>query len=123
MTEKEAASWRRGIQILLNICSSADASPAHYRWALSCMFATNVRGSTGMLHYSDLYLLSKCANARLEMLESALRTVEENELRDQLPTWLRVRSTAGHHELTAEQVNRMLLQSCTSSDVLAALFS
>eukprot|EP00966_Prymnesium_polylepis_P121090 2798640-Prymnesium_polylepis.1 len=144
-----AARWANGLQVLRRMVSSA-ASPAHWRWALSCMAATSAQGAEGFLHPKLLRSLLVRANAAASLssrlIEKALQSVEVQ--RRLLPSWLttspepassrelssresgmstpsaRKRLRNRRHRLNAQEICDLLLHLCTSSsNEMASLFN
>eukprot|EP00966_Prymnesium_polylepis_P112344 2598681-Prymnesium_polylepis.1 len=61
MRGNEATNWIAGLNMLL-LMIPRSASPAHWRWTLSCIKATSTRGATGFLPRSNLRALLRVAN-------------------------------------------------------------
>eukprot|EP00966_Prymnesium_polylepis_P086313 1998132-Prymnesium_polylepis.2 len=108
----------------------AIASPAHYRWALSCMAATSERGATGFLLKSELLALVVRANGSirlgLDALDETIRSFEEREQLLELPKWLKPSPAKEQDHIKrmfgTRLVTGLLLKLCTSSDEIARLF-
>ena len=127
MVEDMSCFWVESLPALL-IQVPKLATPAHWRWALRCMAATNRRGATGHLRRSELGLLLRRSNASprlvLKDVNEALRSFEKTEQQQNSPVWLRAPPT-GHEnckQVNAQHGVGMLLSLGTSSKVIAALF-
>jgi len=127
MPGDKAAAWCRGLRKLLSMVPRL-ASPAHSRWALSCMAATSARGRTGFLRRSELLGLLRCANQHLsggeinEVHRVAQSVVDEEEQLG-VPQWLRP-SWGGDQPkaITARHIVEVLLRSCTASQDIERLY-
>eukprot|EP00966_Prymnesium_polylepis_P150093 3467223-Prymnesium_polylepis.1 len=120
-------AWLMGMNTLRNTIP-ASGSPAHWRWAISCMSATSERGASGFLRHSEVRTLLRRANARpdenVAVVDEALRSTREYEQLLNLPHWL-TQGPAGADQtkhLNARQVTGMLLRLCTSSQMIARMF-
>jgi hypothetical protein len=127
MPLNKANIWVQELSRLMEMLP-ATATPAHWRWAYSCMAHTSSRGKVGRLRRSELLSLMRCANASASLgmgkLDGALQIVQETEDGLELPQWLRAcRSSSGNRRqvLNARQVIGMLLHQCTSSMELSDL--
>eukprot|EP00966_Prymnesium_polylepis_P182610 4230976-Prymnesium_polylepis.2 len=127
MPEYNTKDWLSGIPTLLDMIPRV-GSPAHARWALSCMAVTSERGAAGFLRRSELptLMLRANASARLstEQLEMIIDLVEESEVK-QLPKWMRsAASTHGHqHKLmNARQVIETLVRLSVHCIAISELF-
>eukprot|EP00966_Prymnesium_polylepis_P318941 7366565-Prymnesium_polylepis.1 len=123
MPNETAVVWKEGLRELLSAFPRL-ASPAHWRWGLSCLAATSRRGRTGLLRPSELRSLARYANASSRIngasLTQILSSVEQNEQLE-LPPWLQ--SAESEPELLhARQMTQMLLVLCTQTPQLTALF-
>ena len=128
MLEARATAWAHGLQRLLNLVPNT-ASPAHWRWSLSCMAATSERGATGYLRSSELRALLVRANASSRMttheLEAALQHVGEREDEAELPQWLHGAATVDSHRhnlLAAQKIAGLLFQLSTASHHITQQF-
>jgi len=127
-----AKPWLDGFRALLQLIP-ASASPAHWRWAVSCMAATSLRGATGFLYRANVGLLFEHANVSTNLSEATMMAAHACFIHaDKLPRRQREgemgwRSatpvgTKGHKLLNARQVLELLLQLCTFSPDIARLF-
>eukprot|EP00966_Prymnesium_polylepis_P122128 2823063-Prymnesium_polylepis.1 len=94
----KASAWVDGLQLLLEMLPRL-ASPAHHRWAISCVVATGTGSPIGSLPSTRLRILLKMANASARLstnaIQDAVRSADERIDRQNLPTWLRA---AGHQD-------------------------
>jgi len=129
-----AEHWNESLGGLLSTYTRV-ATPAHWRWALSCMAATSARGATGFLRHSELRSLLRYANASADLsrkeLEEAIEEIESHSEprleRKDLPRFLRsshgsVNPSHHHKQLTARQVTALLLRLSTSSAAITEVF-
>jgi len=134
MSAHNAARWDESLKSLLSTYTRV-ATPAHWRWALSCMAATSARGATGFLRHSELRSLLRYANASADLsrkeLEEAIEEIESHSEprleRKDLPRFLRsshgsVNPSHHHKQLTARQVTALLLRLSTSSAAITEVF-
>jgi len=121
-SEAKATAWATGLRALCRMLPPI-ASPAHYRWALSCMSATGNRGQGALLPRSEIRSLLRCANASITLhtaeLERALQLVRDSEQQQHL--WSRCK-VAGR-AFNARQVTHLLMRLTTSSGDISELFN
>jgi len=130
MLAAKSVAWAAGLRALLKTVLRI-ATPAHWRWSLSCMAATNRRGTTGVLRRSDLRALLRRANANPVLgldtaaLEGAVATFEENEVagRSFGPKLSSAVGSQGQGLLNVQQITGLLLQLSTESKMISGLFS
>jgi hypothetical protein len=120
--------WIAGLRELMNIVPNI-ASPAHWRWAQSCLAAMAKRGAAGVLRKSELRSLLRRANASTSLstksLGERLDTFAQIEKRLGLPEWVEAAQGSGtrrHELLGVRQVTGLLLQLSTSSHEITELF-
>ena len=111
MARHKAAASAEGFQALLKSDPNI-ASPAHWRWVLSCMMATSQRGAAGYLRATELRSLLVRANASPHISTTALKEmVDESEQRE-LVQWLLPRPAGANHQpvLNVRHVAHLLLR-------------
>eukprot|EP00966_Prymnesium_polylepis_P079952 1852595-Prymnesium_polylepis.1 len=112
--------WVEGLEALLQTVPRY-ASPAHARWAVSCMAATSRGGAHGFLRRSEFRRLLKCANASarlgIDKLDEAVEFVRG------LVYSMNTASTATGQKLGTCQVTWVLLRLSTASPTIVELFS
>mmetsp|Transcript_14795 Transcript_14795/g.39537 ORF Transcript_14795/g.39537 Transcript_14795/m.39537 type:complete len:1181 (+) Transcript_14795:3770-7312(+) len=127
MAEQQASEWVDSLRALFPKHFARIASPAHWRWALSCMAATSKRGATGVLLRSELRSLMVCANASARMLsnEALEQVIESAEVSEQrlVPAASKSTPGMGHQQtlLNAQQACLVLLELSTSSQEISRL--
>ena len=129
--------WFAGLQELLK-SAPRSASPAHWRWALSCMRAASERGTKGFLRQSELKLLLRCANASPgeDTYKEALKLLEEGIGQFGLSKWgelpssrssaerlTRMSLRARHTLLDAQQLAVLLFRLSISSQTITDVFA
>eukprot|EP00966_Prymnesium_polylepis_P179208 4148756-Prymnesium_polylepis.1 len=129
MAVEKVVAWVEGLQALQTTLPTF-ARPAHWRWALSCMAATNTRGAAGYLRKSEVGSLLLRANAspRLSIaeLDKAVTSVVDLEQQVGLPPWLRALRANGRQRgslLDVWQVLGLLLQLCMASREITTTFN
>ena len=127
MPNQMAVAWADGIREVIDMVPRS-GSPAQWRWTLSCMAATNRRGTTGYLHRSDVPALLQRANSSKVMspaaLEGLVQSFEQSEDQLALPPWLR--APVGQTDeplLSAQHASEILLQLCVSSEPIRKLYA
>eukprot|EP00966_Prymnesium_polylepis_P169536 3920071-Prymnesium_polylepis.1 len=146
MLAAKAVAWAAGLRDLLKVVPRY-AAPAHWRWSLSCMAATNRRGATGVLRRSNLRALLKRTNANaslgldITLLDHLIASFQENEHQAQ-PSFGRQEpgrssfwrpsprrrnasflASDSQSLLTVQHITGLLVQLSTSSTVISDLFS
>jgi hypothetical protein len=124
MPEDRANAWVKGLQEVLPLARSL-ASPARFRWSVSCMAAVGDRGSTGFMLKSEMKALLRCANASpllsTEALDEAVEVAQKQ--RRELPHWLRnAVSGSKQQSLGAQEIVELLLWLSLSSPAISKLF-
>jgi hypothetical protein len=118
--------WMNGFEAILKSLPRI-GSPAHWRWAMSCMAATSRRGQTGVLRESELRIVLRCANAlgSDEALEQARRSYDEDKERLGFPQWLDFAPAGdGKHRLVgAQEITGVLLPLCTITAEIVKIFN
>jgi len=104
------------------------ASPAHWRWTISCMAAASSNGAAGSLHRSELRSIVRCANktaVSTKQLDEALHNIEDAERQRGLPHWLHgFREGDGANKMLSVRTIAMLLQQLsTATPEIAKLFN
>eukprot|EP00966_Prymnesium_polylepis_P097682 2262374-Prymnesium_polylepis.3 len=137
MYPQKTHAWDVGLRALLAMIPRS-ASAAHWRWAMSCMAATNARGAAGFLRQSDIRSLLVRANASAHLTTATLKEVLDsvNTSMQQQPDGLLRTGPAGDvvqhavwclrsHKsqlLDTPQVVGLLLRLCTSSQRIKDLY-
>jgi hypothetical protein len=129
MSQVRVLAWVDGLQALLQMVPQV-ASPAHSRWAISCMLATRKRRELGYLHESELQSLLNRANASADLsrktINDALQFAEMSEHRTHVPQWLKSTGGAELQQnlklLDVQQVMGLLVQMSTSCEDIIRLF-
>eukprot|EP00966_Prymnesium_polylepis_P100005 2315555-Prymnesium_polylepis.1 len=132
MLRAKAVGWAEGLQELLDAIPRW-ASAAHWRWALSCMAATSIRGATGFVSRSELSAVLRCANARARLtvteLSEAMQRVEDTEVFRRRHSVTPAEANAGARNgsrrqlLTLPQISQLLIEMASASPELAEVFS
>jgi hypothetical protein len=129
MQRHRASKWKDGINEILKQMPRL-ASPAHWRWSLSCMAATSRLGATGFLRQNELRSLLRRANAtarlRTDDIEMAIKATDMDEKQLALPVWLRAMPVGGGHRhvcLDTRRTTGLLLRLAASSRTATSLFA
>eukprot|EP00966_Prymnesium_polylepis_P193540 4485796-Prymnesium_polylepis.1 len=128
MPEDKALAWAASLDTLLKKAPRV-ASPAHWRWAISCVAATGRRGATGSLKHAELQTLLRCANSSTDihsqLAQHALVAAEESEQHAGLLDWLRSAATHGnrHRLLGLREIAGLLLRLCAMSNRMTEEFN
>ena len=122
MHAKQAELWVKGMQSLLEAIARVE-SPAHWRWAASCMAAVGKAAATFELPRKELRRLLRYANASAHLPAAELEECEQQLRQTALPQWLV--ELSGHDSelrvLNARQVSRLLVLIGTSSQCIEEL--
>jgi len=129
MSSKRGSEWVEGLRELLKL-SRSPASPAYWRWVLSCMAATSKAGASGFLPKSQIMPMLRRANANPKTstseLTHSLLTAAGVEKRADVPQWLQAAQSSsgrGAGVLNAPQAAHLLLQLSTTSSGITELFT
>ena len=118
MPSAKAAEWHAALTELLGLVAWPQASPAHWRWVLSCMQATDERGAQGFVGRDDASFSTLLNRANIELpSEACSKALEFAEARE-LPTWL----SPGAGLLNARQVAAALLMLSTAQPEIEDVF-
>jgi len=126
MPEEKAESWAKGLETLLKL-NPRSASPAHWRWALSCMTSTSKHGASGFLPRSKLRSLLLRANANAYLSKDALDGALQSgkailHHREQIQ-WLHAAPTGREQKLlNVQQIMGLLLELCALSPEIQTTF-
>ena len=134
----KAYAWDVGLRTLFAMIPRS-ASAAHWRWAMSCMAATNSRGASGFLRQSDVRSLLVRANASAHLSTATLKEVLDsvNTSMQQQPEGMLRTGPAGdamqhaawcfssrkNQLLDTPQVVGLLLRLCTASPRINDLYN
>ena len=128
MSVQKANQWLHGLKSLLRSIPRV-ASPAHSRWALSCMAATSKRGATGVLRRKEFRFMLKRANASqakfsADTLQEALAAFDKGQEHLPFPECLKEanRNARERHVLAVQDVTGLLVHFSTSSRTISELF-
>jgi hypothetical protein len=126
MPNTRASKWVSGLKALRTLLPTS-ASPAHWRWALSCM-GGKAQSARVLVRRSRLPALLARANASAFLsaaaLNQALQSVEEAEQQLQLP-WLKAATIGDDNQqkmLDVRRLTRLLLLLSTDCGQIKILF-
>jgi hypothetical protein len=129
MPSEKCGRWTSSLNQLLRMLPSA-STPAHWRYAISCMTATSERGASGHLRRWELRALLRRANASTGLshatIEEAFQSLAAVERELELPVWLTASGTGvqstSSKVFNLRQVAELLLRLCTASEDIQHLF-
>jgi len=119
MPEQKACEWGSALERILQTMPRV-ASPAHWRWALTCMAATSELGATGFIRRSDIQMLLKRANSGSTTIQNALNIVEDCKHQLDTSMWKLDHTT---NTLGCWEVVQLLLRLSNLSSAIRELFT